>query len=95
MEGLEERLQAMEAALTAATTRAEAAERAAAQAQAAAAGAAGVDVRTPVVDTRLLSRPESFDGTEAAWRGFRFKLLAYCEAVNPRLGQLARGALQS
>jgi len=93
---LEQRLGQLEAALHAAgraaeeaTARAAAAEHRAAAAEGAAthgatAGGAAATAR-PLVDTRLLGRPKSFDGREASWRTFRFGFLGYCAAVDPEL----------
>ena len=50
------------------------------------AAAGGAEATTqPLVDTRLLGRPKSFDGREASWRTFRFGFLGYCAAVDPEL----------
>ena len=38
-----------------------------------------------VVDTRLLRKPTSFDGTTDNWRQFKFTFLGYGGAVDSRL----------
>ena len=38
-----------------------------------------------VVDTRLLEKPESFDGTTDNWRQFKFTFLGYAGAIDSRL----------
>ena len=40
-----------------------------------------------VVDTRLLGKPKSFDGTAGNWRQFKFTFLGYAGAVDARLKQ--------
>ena len=40
-----------------------------------------------VVDTRLLGKPKSFDGTTDNWRQFKFTFLGYAGAVGSRLKQ--------
>ena len=40
-----------------------------------------------VVDTRLLGKPENFDGTTDNWRLFKFTFLGYVVAVDSRLNQ--------
>ena len=89
---LEQRLGHMEDMLQAAGRAAEeAGQRAAAAEQRAAAAAEatrpGVSTPQPLVDTKLLGKPRSFDGKEASWRTFRFGFLGYCAAVDPDLRQ--------
>ena len=40
-----------------------------------------------VVDTRLLGKPKSFDGSTDSWRQFKFTFLGYAGAVDSRLKQ--------
>ena len=43
-----------------------------------------------VLDPRHLSRPACFDGTqEGSYDEFRFKLVAYLAAIDPRFGHVA------
>ena len=46
-----------------------------------------------LVDTRQLGKPKSFNGTDGAWRGFRFSLCAYAGAVEPRMAALMESSL--
>ena len=46
-----------------------------------------------LVDTRQLGKPKSFNGTDGAWRGFRFSLCAYAGAVKPRMAVLMESSL--
>ena len=46
-----------------------------------------------LVDTRQLGKPKSFNGTDGAWRGFRFSLCAYAGAVEPRMAVLMESSL--
>eukprot|EP00971_Amphidinium_carterae_P204805 4064705-Amphidinium_carterae.1 len=46
----------------------------------------------PLVDTRLLSKPQSFSGEQAAWPAWSFVFAAYCEAVSADLGRLMKQA---
>ena len=39
------------------------------------------------VDTRLLGKPRSFDGSTDSWRQFKFTFLGYAGAVDSRLKQ--------
>ena len=41
-----------------------------------------------VVDTRLLGKPKSFDGSTDSWRQFKFTFLGYAGAVDSRLKQV-------
>ena len=45
-----------------------------------------------LVDTRQLGKPKTFNGSDAAWRGFRFSLMAYAGAVEPRMAALMQSA---
>ena len=90
---LEQRLGQSEAALQVAgraaeeaTARAAAAEHRAAAVEATRPGGATTTAQ-PLVDTRLLGKPKSFDGREASWRTFRFGFLGYCAAMDPNLRQ--------
>ena len=73
--------------------RAQAAEQRLAAAEAtatregAANGATGTTTRTSqsLVDTRVLGKPPSFDGRPSSWRGFKFRFVAYCAAIDPQL----------
>ena len=38
-----------------------------------------------VVDTRLLGKPKSFDGTAGNWRQFKFTFLGHAGAIDARL----------
>ena len=40
------------------------------------------------MDTRLLEKPKSFDGTTDNWRQFKFTFLGYVGAVDSRLKQV-------
>ena len=40
-----------------------------------------------------MGKPKSFNGTDGAWRGFRFSLCAYAGAVEPRMAALMESSL--
>ena len=70
-----------------------------AQNDAAAGGAAGANRPPPrgdnfganrIVDTRVLGRPDNFDGTPGSWRDWSITFRAYSAACEPRLEQLMR-----
>ena len=70
---MEELLQAAGRAAEEAGQRAAAAEQRAVAVEATRPGA--MSTAQPLVDTRLLGKPKSFDGREASWRTFRFGFL--------------------
>ena len=41
--------------------------------------------RWKIIDTKLLSKPSNFDGSEAAWPQWSFKLLAYVHTLDAEL----------
>ena len=41
-----------------------------------------------MVDTRLLGKPEKWNGTDAAWKDWRFVVRAYLQAAMPTIGDL-------
>lgn len=75
-----------------------AAQQAAADAQAAggaetgtatgAINAGGPHERRPLVDTRVLGKPDSFDGAQEKWRDWSTILKAYCTVASPLLGDV-------
>ena len=56
-----------------------------ARAEAQAARAEAASSRTGLVDTRLLGKPRSFDGSEESWAGFAVIMKAYIGAISPDL----------
>eukprot|EP00971_Amphidinium_carterae_P087465 1730551-Amphidinium_carterae.1 len=50
--------------------------------------AAQQHVRPGIIDTRTLSRPETFTGDHTKWRDWRAVMKAYTGAISPRMGEL-------
>ena len=44
-----------------------------------------------LVDTRSLGRPRNFDGRKTSWCGYRFGIMAYAGALEPRLAAMMGG----
>ena len=44
--------------------------------------------RTQLVDTKLLSKPQHYDGTQEAWADWSFVFRAYCTALDDKLTAL-------
>ena len=86
----EDRLQAREQLVTVMQSEVLLARATAAQAEQRATNAAtrSLTVRGEgVVDTRLLGKKKSFDGTSDSWRQFKFTFFGYAGAVDMRLKQ--------
>eukprot|EP00971_Amphidinium_carterae_P331202 6464626-Amphidinium_carterae.1 len=47
--------------------------------------AAQQNVRSGVIDTRTLSRPDTFTGDHTKWRDWRAVMKAYTGAISPRM----------
>ena len=68
-------------------------------------GFADVNARTPlramnalgspgIIDPRIVSKPDSFDGEEGKWGEWSFVFLAYCTGLSQHLGDLMEAALR-
>ena len=68
-----------------ATVAAQSSELAMARQEAATARAEASTARTGLVDTRLLGKPKSFDGTDESWASFATIMRAYIGAISPDL----------
>ena len=80
---LEQLVAAMQGEVISALTAAAQAEQHATDAETRVLGVRGEGV----VDTRLLGKPKSFDGSTDSWRQFKFTFLGYPGAVDSRLKQ--------
>ena len=80
---LEQLVAAMQGEVISALTAAAQAEQRATDAETRVLGVRGEGV----VDTRLLGKPKSFDGSTDSWRQFKFTFLGYAGAVDSRLKQ--------
>ena len=80
---LEQLVAAMQGEVMSALTAAAQAEQRATDAETRVLGVRGEGV----VDTRLLGKPKSFDGSTDSWRQFKFTFLGYACAVDSRLKQ--------
>ena len=83
MLALEQLVAAMQGEVITALTAAARAEQRATDAETRVLGVRGEGV----VDTRLLGKPKSFNGSTDSWRQFKFTFLGYAGAVDSRLKQ--------
>ena len=49
----------------------------------------------PLVDTRLLAKPKTFEGDANSWREFKFSLLCYCGCIDAELPDAMEWAMFS
>ena len=80
---------------TAAAAAASASASASSRATGAARGAQAPASATPVIDTRILGKPDAFHGEKAKWRDWSVILRSYTSVLNSQLGDLMKKAESS